>query len=397
VGWGTGEDEEAGAILRVVFRPWGFFIFDNTLKTSDDRALASLIACDMREKVRRGGSLAAASQQIRCERTLRALFIIALSALLVFSEAGFVFSEGDVDVMKRRQQGLLTGMPFMANLAPRTFVDAFGRKVFLSKAPSRVVSMAPNVTEILFALGAGDQLAAVTQFCDFPPEARGKTQLRGTNPSAEQIVALKPDLVLVPQDFMKPDLLQQLERLKVPTFVLKATSVEDVLSQILTMARMLDRQREGDTVAAAMRRRLAVVSERVHALSRTRVLYVLNSDPLQTVGPGSFIHQLIDLAGGENIAPEGGGPYPRLSVEDVIARDPQVLIFPSGADEGIPDHEREQWRKWPSLSAVKRNRLVSVPSVLVDRPGPRIVEGLEMLARVIHPELSDLDLQGNAP
>ena len=116
------------------------------------------------------------------------------------------------------------------------------------------------------------------------------------------------------------------------------------------------------------------------------MLYVLNTDPLQTVGPGSFIHQLIEAAGGANIAAGTSTAYPRFALEEVLARDPEVIVFPVGTAEGIPEEEQQQWRRWSSLSAVKHNRLVLVPSVLVDRPGPRIVEGLELLAKAIHPE-----------
>lgn len=322
---------------------------------------------------------------------------MAWVGVLVLAGASFVSSEDSYSNMKRRQQGILTGMPFMANVAPRTFVDAAGRKLYLAKVPSRVVSLAPSITEILFAIGAEDRIAAVTQYCDYPPEAKNKTLLKGTNPSAEQIVALKPDLVLIPLDFVKPDLVQQLDRLKIPIFLVTATSIEDVLAQIQTMARIVANQQAGDSVASAMRQRIATVTKSVGARPRPRVLYVLNTDPLQTVGPGSFIHQLIELAGGINIAAEAGAAYPRLSLEDVIARDPEYLIFPAGDQEGIPDEERQQWRRWPSLSAVKHGRLVSVPSVLVDRPGPRIVDGLEALARVLHQEQPAQALPGKNP
>ncbi len=295
-------------------------------------------------------------------------------------------SDDEMDNMKRRQQGILTGMPFMAHVAPRTFVDALGRKLFLAKAPSRVVSMAPNVTEILFALGLEEKVVAVTPFCDYPPEAQRKTHLGGMNPSIEQILALKPDLVLVPQDFIQPDLLQQLDRVKIPTFVLQTAQLDDVLGQIQTIARLFDRSKAGDELAATIRQRIAVVKERTQSLSRPRVLYVLNTDPLQTVGPGSFIHQLIEAAGGVNIAADTAIAYPRFALEEVLARDPELIIFPVGTAEGVPDEDQQQWRRWSSLSAVKHNRLVLVPSVLVDRPGPRIVDGLELLAKAIHPE-----------
>ena len=238
--------------------------------------------------------------------------------------------------MKRRQQGILTGMPFMANITPRTFVDALGRKLFVAKPPDRVVSMAPSVTEIVYALGLQDALVAVTPFCDFPPDAQRKAQLGGTHPSVEQILALKPDLVLVPQDFIQPDLLQTLDRVKVPVFVLQASQLEDLYGQIQTLARMFNRGKAGDELVGTIRQRVRLVKERTQSLSRPRVLYVLNSDPLQTVGPGSFIHQLIEAAGGANIAGETSTAYPRLAMEVVQALDPEIIVFPVGASEGIP-------------------------------------------------------------
>ena len=295
-------------------------------------------------------------------------------------------TDDETSIMKRRQQGILTGMPFMANITPRTFVDTQGRKLFLAKAPIRVVSMAPSVTEILFALGLDEHVLAVTAFCDYPPEARRKIRLGGTNPSVEQIVALKPDLVLAPQDMVQPDLLQNLDRLKIPTFVMQTAQLEDVLGEIQLMARVFERGQAGDELVAKIRQRIAVVKERTKSLTRPRVLYVLNTDPLQTVGPGSFIHQLIEAAGGENIAAETSTAYPRFAIEEVLARDPELIIFPVGAEEGIPDEEQQSWRRWTILSAVKHNRMAQVPSVLVDRPGPRIAEGLELLAQAIHPE-----------
>jgi iron complex transport system substrate-binding protein len=299
--------------------------------------------------------------------------------------------------MKRRQQGILTGMPFMANITPRTFVDALGRTIFLAKAPERVVSMAPSVTETLYALGLERAVVAVTPYCDYPPEAQQKTHLGGTHPSAEQIVALKPDLVLVPQDFIQPDLLQNLDRIKVPVFVLRTLQLEDVLAQIQTIARMFHRVSAGDELVASMRTRWDAVKERTRPLSRPRVLYVLNSVPLQTAGPGTFIHQLIETAGGTNIGGAMASAYPRLALEEALTRDPEILIFPAGAAEGIPPEEQQEWHRWSTLSAVKAGRLVSVPSVLVDRPGPRLVDGLELLARAIHPEVFSEGTQRTAP
>jgi iron complex transport system substrate-binding protein len=323
---------------------------------------------------------------------------VALCACILFANVGDVSASDDGRMaMKRRQQGILTGMPFMANITPRTFVDALGRTLFLAQAPQRVISMAPSVTETLYALGLGETLVAVTPYCDYPPEAQQKTKLGGTHPSAEHILALRPDLVLVPQDFIQPDLLQHLDRVKIPVFVLKTVQVEDVLAQIQTIARMFQRVKAGDELVASMRTRWNAVKERIQPLSRLRVLYVLNSNPLQTAGPGSFIHQLIETAGGENIAGAIASAYPRLALEEALSRDPEILIFPVGTSEGIPPEEQQQWHRWTHLSAVRHGRYVSVPSVLVDRPGPRLMDGLEFLAKAIHPEAYGEQSSGTSP
>ena len=121
-------------------------------------------------------------------------------------------------------------------------------------------------------------------------------------------------------------------------------------------------------------------------LPHPRVLYVLNSTPLITVGPGSFIHQLIDLAGGTNVAARARAPYPRLNMEEVLKEDPEIIVFPVGSAEGIPESDQKLWHRWETMSAVKQGRFHRVSAELLNRPGPRIVQGLEALARIIHPE-----------
>jgi iron complex transport system substrate-binding protein len=125
-----------------------------------------------------------------------------------------------------------------------------------------------------------------------------------------------------------------------------------------------------------------------------RVLYVLNSQPLITVGPGSFIDQLIGLAGGINVAAKSAAPYPRLSMETVLSEDPEVLIFPVGLAEGVSESEQWTWQQWTGMTAVKAGRLRQIPASILNRPGPRIVQALRMLAKIVHPEL-DLSLPVN--
>jgi iron complex transport system substrate-binding protein len=311
----------------------------------------------------------------------------ALIAGLLFSAGPAAAYETDDVTMKRRQQGILTGMPFMANVAPRTFVDDLGRKIYLAQAPNRLVSLAPSITETLYAIGLADRVVGVTEFCDYPPEARNKPKVGYSNPNLETIVALQPDLVLAPRDFIRPDVLGKLEQLKIPTFVVEAKTVEDIASQIQLIGRMLDRSEVANPIAMELRRRLTELKRRTEMLARPRVLYVLNSQPLITVGPGSFIHQLIEIAGGTNVAAGAASPYPRLSIEAVLKEDPQLIIFPVGASEGIPQGEQELWRRWKTITAVKTDAFHHIASDLLNRPGPRIVLGLEKLAEIIHPEV----------
>lgn len=316
------------------------------------------------------------------------LFLACLPLTLVIlfiCEPLFGFSDQS-GAMKRRQQGILTGMPFMANVAPRTFVDDTGRKIYLAKSPKRVVSLAPSITETLFALGAGDSVVGVTEFCDFPPEASNKTQVGDSRPNLEAILALEPDLVLA-MDVIRDDVLKTLQQLKIPLFILQASSLEDVYGHINTLGRMLGRVPEANKLAHSMRKEIQAIGDQTSQLPKPRVLYVLYPQPFITVGAGSFIHQLLELAGGENIAKDAGNAYPRLSMEVVLKQDPEILLFPSMEGKDSPETDLEQWTRWTTMSAVKNNRLHLVPWGLISRPGPRLVQGLEALARAIHPEL----------
>ncbi len=304
---------------------------------------------------------------------------------LVSLDVGTVLADETSD-MKRRQQGILTGMPFMANLAPRTFVDDLGRKLYLAKTPERILSLAPSVTEILYSVGLDQEIVGVTPFCDYPAQALAKPKVSYATPNLEAIVALKPDLILAPSTFLRADLLNKLEQLKIPVFILDAQTIEDIPSHVQTVGRMVGRTQEGDRVATELRGRMAALKAKVASLPKPRLLYVLNSEPLITVGPGSFIHQMIEVAGGANVAARAKAPYPRLSLEEVLKEDPEILLFPVGKAESVSESEQQQWQRWTTLSAVKHQRFHRIPADLLNRPGPRIAQALEELARIIHPE-----------
>jgi iron complex transport system substrate-binding protein len=136
-----------------------------------------------------------------------------------------------------------------------------------------------------------------------------------------------------------------------------------------------------------LRERLNSIRRRMASVKRIRVFYVINTDPLISVGPKSFIHQILELAGSENILSGTTTPYPKVSLEEVLRKDPEVILFPVGVNEGIPEAEQQRWRKWTTVSAVAQNRLYQVKGELLNRPGPRVIEGIEVLARLFHPEL----------
>jgi len=289
--------------------------------------------------------------------------------------------------MKRRQQGILTGMPFMANVAPRTFLDDTGRKLYLATPPKRIISLAPSITEMLFAIGLDQEIAGVTEFCNYPPAALPKPKVGYSQPNLESLVALQPDLVLAPQSFIRTDLLAKLEQLKIPFFLLNPHTVGDIFRHIQLIGRLVGHPKEANDLATTLRQQSAMITKQLTGVSRPSLLYVLNTHPLITVGPGSFIHHLIGLAGGRNIAEGTQAPYPRMSMEEVITQNPDILLFPVGTSEGIAQEEQDQWKRWDTLSAVKHHRLFHVHSDLLNRPGPRIIEGLQELVRLIHPDL----------
>jgi iron complex transport system substrate-binding protein len=247
--------------------------------------------------------------------------------------------------------------------------------------------LAPSITEILYAIGLNDEIVGVSEFCDYPPAAIQKPKVGYAHPNIEVIVTLRPDLVLAPRAFLRADLLAKLEQLKIPTFIVDPESFEEIPSRIHTVGRILNRTSSADGVAMAMRQRIAAIRSKMETVTAVRVLYVLNSQPLITVGPGSYLHQVINAAGGSNIASKTTVPYPRLNMETVLKEDPEIIIFPIGKAEGIPLSEQQEWLRWTSVSAVKQGRLHQIPADVLNRPGPRIVEGLEALARIIHPEL----------
>jgi len=277
--------------------------------------------------------------------------------------------------------------------AAMTITDVSGRSVTIAAPPQRIVALAPSDTEILFALGLGPKVLAVDDFTDYPPEAKKLPKIGGLNGSYnfEQIVALKPDLVLA-AGISPPEAVQKLADLKLTVVVLGTpqTTLDSVFADIALAGKITGQTEQAERVAAALRQELDAVEAKVAtATTRPRVYWELDAtDPTKpfSVGPGNFVGDLIAMAGGTNIFASAGSPFPQISAEQVVAADPEVIIM-SDAAYGITVESLAQRPGWQAIAAVKDQRVSPIDDNLVSRPGPRIVDGLEATARIIHPEL----------
>jgi iron complex transport system substrate-binding protein len=267
-----------------------------------------------------------------------------------------------------------------------SITDQTGQTLTLAAAPTRIVSLVPSATEILFAIGAEDRLVGVTDFCDFPPEARRKPSVGGMiSPSLEALVALKPEVVIATAAGNRQETFTQLRRLRIPVFAVGADSLAETVQAVERLAELAGRREAAATVVGELNRRIRAVAERVAPFSRPRVLYVLWPEPLIVPGHGALISDLIAVAGGDSVTASRAEAYPRYSLEAAVAKTPEVILLASHSSRQTP-MARETWERFGSLPAVKAGRVHWVNGDLVHRYGPRVVEGLELLARLIHPE-----------
>jgi iron complex transport system substrate-binding protein len=285
--------------------------------------------------------------------------------------------------------GFAEAAPGAPAAAPIAVTDDAGRTVRFARPPARVISLAPSHTEVMYALGAEDRLAAVNEWSDYPPAARTKPQVRGVRPSLEQIVALRPDLILLVGGM--GDLLAQFEANGMPALVLAPRNLEDTYRDIELLGVVVGASDRARAVTKAMRDRVAAVRDRVAGTRRPRVFYEVDgTDSVRpfTVGPASFIHELLELAGGQNVAGAAKGVWPQLSLEQLLKADPEIIILGDAVAVNNPQTPEMVMRRpgWDRVTAVRRRSIRVVDGNLVSRPGPRIVEGLEALARLIHPD-----------
>ncbi len=272
-----------------------------------------------------------------------------------------------------------------ASGSARTVKDQTGRMVNVPENPHRLVSLAPNITEIVYALGLGDELVGDTDNCDFPSQATNKPHV-GTmvNPSLERIVALKPDLVLGTPEANRRETADQLERLGVPVYGVTANTLAGTLASIEDMGKVLGHAAEAGRLVAQMQARIDRVKNRIKGQPEPKVLFVVWYRPLITVGPGTFIADVIRAAGGNPIGENLKGEWPRLTLEELLPLDPDAILFPRTESFSPGLEEFRGLPGWKDLRAVKDGRMYFV-SETIERSGPRLVDALEELANVLHP------------
>lgn len=298
------------------------------------------------------------------------IFFILIIAIIIFSTA--VSAEG----------------------FPIHYQDELGREIVIEEEVDRIITLAPGMTEVIYALGLEDKLVAVSSACDYPKEALSKEDVgRIDEPNIEKIVSLEPDLVIA-ESVTKIASLERLTELGIKNIGFKPTSINDTIEMIEDIALLTSAVQAGNELSAEMKAEYQRVKKNVENelknKERKRVFYEIWAEPLYTAGRDTFIDSLIHDAGGYNIAREAEGSWPQYSTESLIAADPEVYISSEhSTPNGLTLEELRERELFREVSAFKNNRLYLVDQNLVNRPSPRIIEGYKEFVKAIFPELKE--------
>ncbi len=295
----------------------------------------------------------------------------------------------------RSRHRFLVLLPLLLLLLAGCGADGDSRA--LAEESSRIVSLAPSLTEIVFALGASERLVGVTDFCDYPPEAKDLPSLGGfRNLNLETVLRLSPDLALT-LTYDAADAGKSLKDLGIPVLSVPSERVGEVLGSIRIIGERLGREKEAESLVAGIEEELRLVEVAVSSVSRPRVLLVAGRDPqgladLYAAGPDSFLGEIVELSGGTNVVLPSSISFPTLSKEAIVVADPQVIIeLPLTGVEAVASEEEraEVWSQLPTLSAVKNRRIHVLRGNAAMRPGPRMAEVVRELFGILHPAVPE--------
>jgi iron complex transport system substrate-binding protein len=263
--------------------------------------------------------------------------------------------------------------------------DDFGKVITLEKPAEKIVSLAPSHTEILFAIGAGEKVVGVTTADDYPEEVKEIEKVGGFDGwNLEMIISLEPDLVLNYGPGSEEDN-KRLEEAGIVVAGFMPETIDEVINTIEKIGILTGNNDKAKEVVEEMKSERDEIISKVKDLGTKRVFYEVYNDPLMTAGPGSFIDELITLAGGENIAKDDDSPYPQYDVEKLIEKNPEVYLIPNDSTTTLETLKERPG--FENIDAIKNSQVYSLDANIVSRPGPRIIEGLKEIAKAIHPEI----------
>ena len=268
---------------------------------------------------------------------------------------------------------------------PLEIEDQFNNKVKIEKEPKRIVSLAPSHTEILYSLGLGDKIVGVTSFCDYPEEAKEKDKIgnfEGVN--IEKIIELEPDLV-VQYGKGNKEVNNKIKEAGISIVSYEPESIDEVIDTINEIGKITGKEDEAKKVTEDMKSKKEEVLNKVKNVEKVKVFYEIWHDSLSAAGPGSFMDELINLSGGENIAKDAKGGYSEFNEEELIERNPDVYLAAEDPEKTVESIKSRAG--YDAMNAVKNNRVYLLEPNIVSRPGPRIVEALELVAKTLHPDL----------
>jgi iron complex transport system substrate-binding protein len=280
---------------------------------------------------------------------------------------------------------LLAGvLPIVA----KTAEDQLGREIRVPDDPKRIVALAPSISEIIFALGQQDRLKGTTQFSNYPPEAAKLPKVGSyVRLDLERIVALNPDLCIAIKDGNPKATIDRLQSLNIPVFAVNPRNLESLLQTIQRIGGILNASARAKTLVEDMRSRMQQVDTLVSRTNRRpRVFIQIGISPIISAGSNTFVNELIVRAGGINVAADNSG-YPHFSREQVLALAPDVLIITTMARSGAFEKAKADWNRLSHMPAVRKRRIYTVNSDVFDRPSPRLLDALEILTRLLHPQL----------
>jgi iron complex transport system substrate-binding protein len=269
--------------------------------------------------------------------------------------------------------------------ATRQVLDEAGRQVTVPVKIERIVSLAPNLTEIVYAVGAGDLLVGNTEYCDYPAAARSVAKIGDTmHPSVERIIALKPQVVLVSTASQLEAFTKQLDQQGIAVYITNPGSLDEVFHSITVLGDMFGHHDGAVSVVQDLRRRTVAVEVAMRSVKPVKVFYQVSGEPLYTIGREAYLTDLVRRAGGVSVTADVPGAFPRFSDEAALAARPEAVILPSGGSMGTANSKVAAALK--DSPAVQNNRVYKINDDHLSRPGPRLIDGLEELVLVLHPE-----------